>query len=145
MWCSVSKGSQGSQVTKIRTRLRDLKLYARPLDASFSGWTESGVTAFHKRRVRLPHCLRGWAGGGHDRQSMHVKPLKLPGTGRDAGLMVHGGHDSEAKLWLSTVAVVGHTHRPGESTAAMIDGSFWLNPLPNGGALTCKTNQPACR
>ena len=60
----------------------DLAPYAGPLDAFFSSGTQSGIAAFHKPGVQLPYCLPEWAGGGHDRPSMHVKSLILPGTSR---------------------------------------------------------------
>jgi len=42
------RGSQGPEVAKIQTRLRELALYAGPLDGDFGGGTESAVKAFQK-------------------------------------------------------------------------------------------------
>lgn len=42
------RGSQGPDVARIQTRLRELALYAGPLDGDFGGGTESAVKAFQK-------------------------------------------------------------------------------------------------
>lgn len=39
------RGLRGPEVAKIQTRLRELALYAGPIDGDFGGGTESAVTA----------------------------------------------------------------------------------------------------
>ena len=57
--------ARGRKVTKIRTRLCDLMLRARPLAATRSGGTDGGVNTFHahKRKVRLSGRRTVYPGG----------------------------------------------------------------------------------
>jgi hypothetical protein len=80
-------------VTEIRTWLRDLRLYAGPLDATCSGGTESGVNAFHK--VRLSGCCtvypRGQAGtptSSQKRADAALAAVQAPDTCRGRGGVV---------------------------------------------------------
>jgi peptidoglycan hydrolase-like protein with peptidoglycan-binding domain len=50
------RGSQGSEVAKSQTRLREIGLYAGPIDGDYDGGTESAVKA---RWAAIKQCLEG--------------------------------------------------------------------------------------